>query len=978
MSELFIFQQMAEKEFPEIFQFLKKEKLKELLHNRKLVYAAGAGLLVFVLLAWLIVHFTCSSGGKLSPLNFVPPDAAMILEIRQPKELWIDLSVNSGVWRNMVNMEPFTKINREICFLDSLFNTNDCATEIISGHPVYISFHSLAAGATGFLYMVSFSGSCSKTAVKDLVKQVASVKATIAGRNFMGADIMEVSLPGKKEKFDYTFLKDVFICSFQPALVEAAVKQQRSGVPITQDAGFAKVAGTAGKKVNANLYINFKYFPSFVSHLASTEYAKKISCLAGFANWSALDVNVKKDAILFNGFSNAGDASADFLSLFANQESHEMEMLNIIPSSTASFVYFGFSDFDSWYKSYLQYLKKNGKSDERNIKIARLNSQYKTDVEKNITSWIGKEMALVITEPSDSGIASNMFAVIKTDNIDNAMTLLAARSVVQIKKADKPEKETKNKKVEKKKAKETCLPARQEVKKKEKQQKAIPPEIKDNKIYEYKIHGVLPVLFGKLFEGVEGTYYAVVDDYVIFANSSKALESFLKDYNNEKTLRNNNNYIAFSKNISSESNIYLYCNIKKSIGLFAKYANLEVVTYIGNNLSLFKNFEAFAYQLKTSGKLFYNNICLKSNTAVVEESNALWAFNLDSTVFFKPQLVTDNDTKTKKIIAFDNASNMYLIDIDGSLLWKVQLKEKPISKVFIVDYFNNKKNGYMFNTKSYIYLIDRAGKNIEDFPVKLGDASTAPMTVVYYANDKNYRLIVPCGNKIYNYLKNGSVNKGWTKVKTKSEIYKEITHLEFNGTDYLAVSDKDGYVYVTDRKGVEKIKIKTPFTASSYSAFYSVKSGKTSKQSILTTDNTGNLVFISSSGEVEKKTIARFSALHYFMYEDFNNDHSKEYIFLDNNKLSVFNTDMKPICSYTFPSEISTAPEFIKDAGSNGFIGVVSVKAKKIYLLGQNCSLKDGFPLNGATPFVIESLNNDGSLNLLVGLERTVYNYSYE
>lgn len=934
------------------------------------MYASGAGLLMFVLLVWLLVHFIYSAGGKSSPFNIVPPDAAVILEIRQPKKLWIDLSVNSGVWRDMVNMEPFTKINREICFLDSLFNTNDCATEIISDHPVYISFHSPAAGTTGFLYMASFSGSCGKAAVKDLIKQVVSAKATIAERNFMGADIMEVSLPGKKEKFYYTFLKDVFICSFQPALVEAAVKRQRSGVSITQDAGFAKVAGTAGKKVNANLYINFKYFPSFVSLLASTEYAKKISCLAGFADWSALDVNVKKDAILFNGFSNAGNEAANFLSLFANQESHEMEMLNIIPSSTASFVYFGFSDFDGWYKLYLQYLKKNGKLDEHNTKIARLNSQHKTDVEKNITSWIGKEMALVITEPSDSGIASNMFAVIKTDNINNAMTLLAVQSVVQVQKADKPKKKAKDKKGEKKKAKEKG-------KEKEKQQKAIPPEIKDNKIYEYKIRAVLPVLFGNLFEGVEGTYYAVVDDYVIFANSSKALESFLKDYNDEKTLRNNNNYIAFSKNISSESNIYLYCNIKKSIGLFAKYANPEIVTYIGNNLSLFKNFEAFAYQLKTSGKLFYNNICLKSNTTVVEESNALWTVTLDSTIFFKPQLVMDISDKTKEAIFFDNASNMYLIDKDGILLWKIKLKEKPISEVFVIDYFKNDKNQYMFNTQSYIYLVDRDGKNVGNFPVQLSDASTAPMTVVDYANDKEYRLIVPCGNKIYNYSKNGSINRGWNIVKTKSEIYKEVTYLKFYGKDCFALSDKDGNVYIIDRKGAEKIKIKSQVNAAFFSKFYLAKSSN-GKINILTTDNTGKLVFISSSGEVEKKTIAEFSALHYFMYEDFNNDHSKEYIFLDNNKLNVFNTDLKPICSYTFPSEISTAPEFIKDAGGNGFIGVVSVKAKKIYLLRQDCSLKDGFPLNGTTPFVIGSLNNDGSLNLLVGLERTVYNYSYE
>ena len=87
---------------------------------------------------------------------------------------------------------------------------------------------------------------------------------------------------------------------------------------------------------------------------------------------------------------------------------------------------------------------------------------------------------------------------------------------------------------------------------------------------------------------------------------------------------------------------------------------------------------------------------------------------------------------------------------------------------------------------------------------------------------------------------------------------------------------------------------------------------------------------------------------------------------------------MKPVCSYAFPSEITTAPEFIETTGKNSYIGVLSMKSKKIYLIKPDCSLKEGFPLTGSTPFVIESMNNDGSLNLIAGSERSIYNYSFE
>ena len=953
---------------------MKLDKLKQLFQNKNFLYYSSTTVVVLAFLLWLAIHFSVSGSRKNSPLEAIPQNAAMIMELKQPEDMWSELSVNSGVWRELTKFETFSKINSDIIFLDSLFKKNDCTKDLISDNTIFLSFHFLKDNTCGVLYFTSLSGNCKKIKVEDFIKQAFKSKTIFIDKSFNGATITEVAFADYK-KFYYTVSKDIFICSFNSSLIESAINQQKSGISVLNDNGFINVSETAGKKVNANIYINYKFFPQLFSSILSDDYKKKIANLTGFADWSAFDISVKNDLIMFNGFLNANDSTRNFISSFAGQESHNMAMLDVIPSSTASFVYYGFSDFDKWHKLYLQYLSKNGKISSYNTKISKFNSQYKTNIEKDICSWIGKEMALVVTEPSDSDVSSNMYAVIKANNITNAITLLSAQSQLQSQKAEKPKKE-KNERKERKDKKGKKKKTKENEKVNEKKQIDIPVEINNNKIYEYNVSGALPALFGSLFDGVSGKYYAIIDDYVIFGNSINSLNLFLKDHADDKTLRDNNDYVSFSKNISVESNLYLYCNIKKSLGVLLNYVNKNIFKSLSSNLELFKNFDAFACQLKSSGKLFYGNICLRTNTSTTDESTALWASKLDTAIFISPQVVTDVSGRSKKIIAFDGSSNMYLIEKDGMIKWKIQLKEKPLSKVFVVDINKNGKSEYVFNTQSYIYCIDGDGKNVENFPLQLSDASTEPMTVVDIANNKDYRFIVPSKNKILNFLKNGSPNKGWTFTSAKNNICKEVAYIKFNGIDYFITTDIDGNLYVLDKKGNEKIKMKSAIKVAQNSNFYFVKSDKNNKAEILTTDYSGSLVFITSSGQPEIKTISKFSPFHYFLFEDINNNNQKEYVFIDNNKLSEFNSDLKQTCSFTAPAAISDIPIIYKEANNKSSIGFVCSKINKIYLVKPDGSLHEGFPMTGSTAFSITNLNNDGALNLIVGYDRTIYNYS--
>ena len=37
-----------------------------------------------------------------------------------------------------------------------------------------------------------------------------------------------------------------------------------------------------------------------------------------------------------------------------------------------------------------------------------------------------------------------------------------------------------------------------------------------------------------------------------------------------------------------------------------------------------------------------------------------------------------------------------------------------------IDFYKNKKIQYVFNTEDSLYIIDRLGQNVEDFPLSLG------------------------------------------------------------------------------------------------------------------------------------------------------------------------------------------------------------------------------------------------------------------
>lgn len=904
-------------------------------------------------LTWAIFYFSSRSTNKTNALSSIPTNAALIVEIKQAGNLWNNLNLNSNVWQELTSIKPFNTIHADLQTLDSILKP---ISAIYKDHPIYISFHLLTDSATSILYSTCLPDNYSKAEIKKIIENKGKSNIVFRDIKYKSSTISEIRFTKTGKKFYYTITDHIFISSFQYSLIEKSLDQQKTNLSIINTSEFVKIAETAGKKVDATIYLNLKECASLFSLTTKNKYQNYISTMSHFASWSAFDINIKKDLIMFSGFinSNSNNNKSQYIDLFHKQEPQEMTMINIIPSTVSTFVFYGFSNFKEWHSASTTYLTQQKKESTYKKQIVRLEQNYNITFNEYI-EWIDKEAALVITETEDSIITENAFAIIKTKNISDALQKLAkhANEYVSEVKKSKPTKEKKNKESK--------------------------VETKKSYLYENKITGLPSLLLGELFNCVSGKYYMVIEDYLIFGNSPKSLTEFMNDYLNEKTLTKNNAYLSLSKNISTESNIYFYCHIPKSFKLIEQFANQNIVSYLQKNTELFNQLPVLTCQIKsTTNDLFFGNICFQTNSNIKGESNALWTYNLDTTIFHKPQIVSQENKKSKHIIVFDCNAQIYLIEKDASLLWKIKLNENPISDVFQIDYYKNGKTQYIFNTHSYIYCIDENGRNIENFPIRLAEEASGPMNIIDYEKNKDYRFLIPCKNQILNFTKDGKPTKGWEIPRTKSIVSKKITHLKYNGTDILCTSDKDGNIYLFNRKGGINTTLKSAVFSSEKNDFYTVKSDKKNKLAILTTDISGSLITISLNGEIVKKSVEKFSESHYFNYIDLNNDQKKEYVYIDDNKIRIYDQNLVPLCNYTFPSEITEEPDFIEISKNNYAIGISCGKIKKIYLTQSNCSLYSGFPLEGSTSFSISSLNNNESLNLIVGLDRTIYNYSFE
>lgn len=301
-----------------------------------------------------------------------------------------------------------------------------------------------------------------------------------------------------------------------------------------------------------------------------------------------------------------------------------------------------------------------------------------------------------------------------------------------------------------------------------------------------------------------------LNDKLYFASNAGDLQTLIPAMRKQLSMLNNESFSSYRKNNFPDRFSYLlYTSPSANKQARAGFINLD---YPGDANPL-ENFRHLSYSLEKEKHHFRFRFHVLHETAE-KQKNFLWSTELDTTLSSTPYPFVNHNTKENEILVQDDANTLYLLNIKGNVLWKKKLSERIISPLFMVDAFRNNKYQVLFNTATAIYLVDRNGRDVENFPVKLPAPASAALSIFDYDNNKDYRLFIPCRNKcIYNYILNGKKVEGFATVKTEEVVHLPVQYAVVGTSQYLVALDREGKIYTFSRKGVGRIGLRNRATA---------------------------------------------------------------------------------------------------------------------------------------------------------------------
>lgn len=875
-----------------------------------------------------------------NPINLIPEDASVIFESKSIEKLWDKISQTNIIWEEFLAIENVNKINLELRHIDSLIKSNNDISALLNNAPTVLAFIKTDKSNFDILFAHSLPDLTYQNITNDFLKTINSGNEIIY-ENYKSEKIGFI----KNEKIYYSDISGTIVISPNKALIIRAIEQFISGKTLLNETKHKRVFESAGKKSDASIFINYKNIPALLPDFLNKQSLNKATTISNFAEFSGWDILIKPNAISLSGFSYSNDTTTAFLSAFQKQTPQKIEVIKILPSSTSYFVNYGIDNFDDFRERYTRSLKQEQQQYYNEI-IDHINSENNINLLKELRDCTGNELCY-------SYIGNT------TDSIDYYYCIIQSPD---LKKAKSQLKSLENIFSSVSKSKTDTL------------------FYKGYTIHNLGLKNICAPVYGNIFENIRASYYTFVYNYIVFSNSTTELKYFIDEFENNKTLANDKNYKLFSENAASESNVYFYSSIPKSITTYKNLLTGEYAHDLLKHEEKFKTMEAFSMQFSNTGNnLYYSNIFLRHNPETKKQKETLWELPIDTTISSKPYIVINHNTKAKEIVIQDDANKLYLISNTGKILWTKQLDEKIMGDVMQVDAYKNDKLQILFNTRSYIYLIDRNGNHVNGFPIKLKSQATNAVSVIDYENNKDYRLFIATENKrVLCYKANGEQVTGFGFDKTENQVITPVIFFNTNAKDHICFVDVKGKIYIVNRQGETRIKIKENLPPGIRNYFIDI--GKDySKSSIIASDTLGNIFNISLTGNKETTTFQTFESSPYFEFRDIDNDKIKEYILLTRNELKVFSATKQLLFKYDFKNKISGYPLVFKFKDGNCKIGVVSNVSNEIFLFHENGSLYDKFPLTGNTPFSISDLNNQGIYNLITGTsEKSIFVYQLE
>ncbi|TAJ15248.1 hypothetical protein DMA11_02255 [Marinilabiliaceae bacterium JC017] len=832
--------------------------------------------------------------------------------------------------------------------IDTLPFFNDPTLDILKDRNLFLSFHPAGKSKVETLILTEFTSKAEENNLINYIKSKSGTSFNISQRKYNASTIYIIKANNHSAPFYFSLNQGILTGSFSNILLESSIRQFQSETNLLSSGDFQKIYKTIGKSPSANLLLNFSNLPKLLKPALEKHYKEQAAFLDKQSKWAEYDIDIKNDAILLNGILTP--ASGGLLSeLFIGMKPQKPQLNEVIPTSSRMFLTYCVESASALQKRFHQLLDKNNALITYQSKITQIEKQAQINPDKLLFSMMDNEMALVFFDRNETKIKENAVLVIKTKSkSQTSQKMLSALKNISNTQQIKPVDEYRL-------DEHTAFP-----------------------IYKNLPENTLSTTLEWFFPVVPQKYFAVYDNYLLLANSTRPLKSFIYANILHKTIKHENNYKDFHKQFPMRENLFFYSEIPY-IPTFLKGITRNHFSNLSSNQNeALSHFYGLGIQIAGTENMLYSTIYANYSPNRESEPRTTWQSLLDTFAITKPALVRNHYTNEKEVLIQDANFNLYLINNKGRILWKKPLDGPILSDFTQIDFYKNKKLQCIFNTKSKIYLLDRNGNSVDNYPIKLPTQATNALYVADYDKNRNYRIFIACNNnKVYLFDKKGNRLTGWTFNKTEGKVTQPIKHFRSAGKDYIVFSD-DKRIYIQNRRGESRVIPSESFIQNPNSVFYLEEKG-TNARFLITSTIDGKLAKVSlPDGKTTFTNLDIDDSSHGFSY--FCSNKTPYYVVILPNELKILSVNGKKLVQKQFKDKIQLHADVYKFSSNNYKIGLLSKKQDQIFLINTNGKDYKGFPLKGETRFSIGLLKSSANkFNLIVGGgDNYLYNYKVD
>ena len=449
--------------------------------------------------------------------------------------------------------------------------------------------------------------------------------------------------------------------------------------------------------------------------------------------------------------------------------------------------------------------------------------------------------------------------------------------------------------------------------------------------------------FSTFVNHVKPAFVFVLNDFIVFSENKEVTKNIINSYLTNNCLSTTTYYKEAQGQLSDESSLLIMQlneNYTKTITSFLKDSI--------NNVS-FKQYPIGVLQFSYDRDFAHLNLVLKefNSSGLAHKTTGkvtqVKSILLENELLNDPIFFTNHRTGGKDIIAQDIDNTLYFLSSGGKTLWTKKLKNPIIGGVQEVDLLRNGKKQLAFTTKNNFYILDRKGRSVKPFPVKLKDDITQGLAIFDYDKNRKYRFLITQGREVLMLDGSGKKVTGFKYNKASSDIVFSPQHYRVAGKDYIVIAEEKGQLTVLNRVGKPRIIVSDVFN-------FSDTPIALEKRKFIIIDKENTKFSLSMDGKTSARKLEVTS--YQFVIK------GKTKVTLDDNLMRINGVLVElPFGIYTKPT--------ISIVNQKEYISITETQENKIYVFSKNGNLLDGFPVYATSIADFGDLTKNGKTNFV-------------